>query len=122
MDCLVILLLSIGMGLVSVEMFGKGWLGLLGMAAALILRLKGLIGPRRLTARLHEALVRVLLCFGLLILAFTVYVRHLGLGFEEQHMIAYFVAAAVRLAMFMRSLPAEVEALFDTGRDRCEPP
>ncbi|WP_461211136.1 hypothetical protein [Desulfocurvus sp. DL9XJH121] len=118
MDGVVIILLSMGMGLVTVEMFGKAWLGFLGLLAPLILRLKGIISTRRMAGRLHRSLARMLLCCGVLALAFFAYTRHLGLGYEEHHVMAYFVAAVVRLVVFMRSLPQEIDYLFRPGRPR----
>ena len=116
METVVILLLAVAMGLVSVEMFGKAWLGFLGLAAAFTLRAQKLIDSRSMLTRLHESLLRLLLCGGALTLAFTVYIRHLGLGFSEAEMMAYFIAAVARLALFLRTLSRDIDALFEPDR------
>ncbi|BBD08055.1 hypothetical protein [Desulfovibrio ferrophilus] len=114
MESIVILLLAAGMGLVSVEMFGRTWLGFLGLIAAAFLKSNGSISSRTFAGRMHESLLQLLLCGGLLLLAFTVYVRLLGLGFSKPEMVFYLIAAVIRLTTFIRSLEQSIDDMFET--------
>lgn len=112
MDTAIIILLTIGMGIVSVEMFSKAWLGFLGIVAALLMYFAGGITQGNLLARFKEHGTIVVLCSSVLIMAFSVYSNYLGLGESQQEALAFFITVVVRLVMLVPTLPSEIDRLF----------
>ena len=101
------------MGAASVELFGRAFKGLLGALAAWILFVRGEIDSRGLLRRLNEHLLTGLACGAALAVGFRVYLQEHGLGESGLEQLVYFLACTWRMAAFVRTVRADVEAMFD---------
>jgi hypothetical protein len=101
------------MGAASVELFGRSFKGLLGALAAGILFVRGDIAARVLARRLGDRLLTALACGAALAVGFRVYLQEQGLGDSGLEQLAYFLACTWRMAAFLRTVRAEIEAMFD---------
>lgn len=101
------------MGAASVELFGRAFKGLLGAVAAWVLYARGQIGGRGLLRRLNDRLLACLACSAALALGFRVYLQEFGLGGSGMEQLIYFLACTWRLAAFLRTVSADVDAMFD---------
>jgi hypothetical protein len=101
------------MGLVSVEMFTRAWLGFLRVVASLVLVGRKQITTRAMLGRLNEGVTQILLCALTLILCFHLYLQVYGLGSSQPEQVVYFLACVVRLGSFFMTAGERIEALFD---------
>ena len=105
------------MGAASVEFFGRTCKGLLGALAAGILYARGEIDARSLLRRAGDRLLTALACGAALAASFEVYLHEQGLGASGLEQIAYFLACAWRMGGFVRTVRADIEAMFDAPPD-----
>jgi hypothetical protein len=99
-------------GVVTADAFVRSWTGLLRMAAALTLRLRGEISGRAFLARLGSAVPLTLLFALVLVLCFAVYLRA-GLGGSAGEQVAFFLGAVPRTVVYLVGASRLIEAMFD---------
>ena len=109
----VLALIAVLMGAASVELFGRSFKGLLGALAAWLLYFRGNITSQSLASRLSTGLLLATGCGAALTLCFRLYLQHLGLGQSGMEQMFYFLACVWRMAVFMRTVRTDVEAMFD---------
>jgi hypothetical protein len=105
------------MGAASVELFSRAFKDLLGGMAAWVLFFRREIDSRGLLRRLNNRLPTSLACFLVLVLGLRVYLYEQGLGASGMEQLAYFLACIWRMAAFVRTVRADVEAMFETDSD-----
>ncbi|MEW5772304.1 MAG: hypothetical protein AB1916_02155 [Thermodesulfobacteriota bacterium] len=101
------------MGAASVELFGRTFKGLLGALAAAVLFARKEIDARGLLRRLNNRMLTALACGAALALGLRIYLQEQGLGTTGLEQAVYFLACTWRMAAFIRTVRADVEAMFD---------
>ena len=109
-------ILSALLGVVTVLLFGRAWLAVLGVLAAIILYYKGTLSGRRCLARAHGQLLQAVLLGLILGGAFHIHLQILGLGESALEQVAYFLGCAPMLGLFFRDVSRSIDALFRTDK------
>jgi len=111
-DLALALLVSAMVGVATADAFVQSWTGLLRSAAAIVLRLRGLIDGRALLARIGSALPPALL-FALAMFLFFALYSHAGLGQTEGEQFAFFLGVVPRTIFFLTGASRLIETMFD---------
>ncbi|MFH1914289.1 MAG: hypothetical protein ABIK45_08460 [Pseudomonadota bacterium] len=111
-DIALALLVSGMVGVATADAFIQSWTGLLRAAAAIVLRLRGLISGRALMSRLGSALPLAALSALVMILFFSFYSRA-GLGQTEGDQFAFFLGVVPRTIIFLTGVSRLIDAMFD---------
>ena len=114
-------LLALAMGVASVRLFARAWLGFLGVLATWVLAARGELAWSAVPARLHGHGARGLLCGLVLVLAFRLYMAELGLGTSQQEQLFYFLGCTGCMVPLAVRLPRMVEDLFACGPEAAGP-
>ena len=120
MHALGLMVLAAFVGALTVELFLRAWLGMLGSAVALARTVvrgwSGAEGRARLS-RFSGRFGRAVLSALLLAAVFRVYLHSFALGVTEAEQYAYFLGCVVRIVPALATLLRDVGALFDSDED-----
>ncbi|EPR32366.1 hypothetical protein dsat_0718 [Alkalidesulfovibrio alkalitolerans DSM 16529] len=116
MEALLFLAIAAALGAVSVDLFGRFWLRVLGIIAACILLAKGALMGLPFWSRMHDHLAWGLLHGSVLILSFRVALDVIGIGTTAGECLAYFLGCLPRQWAFFKTVSARIDALFKTDR------
>ncbi|WP_027182861.1 hypothetical protein [Desulfovibrio inopinatus] len=122
MDTTMQLLFALVMGVLSVELFSRAWLGFLGILADMVLFFRKKRQSQAVMSRLGMHLGIALLCSLSLILCFHLYLVRYGLGKTESEQLFYFLASVVRLTIFIKDIGRHIDALFSCDQDADDDP
>ena len=111
MQMSMLLLFAALMGVISVDLFSRAWKGFLGIIADVILFARRDISRRSFFSRLSTHLGITLVCSLGLLLCFHVYLNQHGLGKTEAEQLFYFLASVIRLAIFLKHVGKDMDAL-----------
>lgn len=108
--------LSALFGAVTVLLFGRTWLAVLGIVAALILYYKGILPGKRCLVRMHGQLLQAVLLGLVLGGAFHIHLQILGHGESALEQVAYLLGCTPMLGLFFRDVSRNIDALFQADK------
>lgn len=109
------ILSAILMGIVSVDLFCRAWMGLMTLIATAVLRHRDEIARQEALARAHRGVLSLLFCGGLLAVVFHLYSNVYGLGTSPGECLAYLLAATVRMVVFLKDVSHRVDRMLRPG-------
>lgn len=112
MEVLLFLAIAAALGAISVDLFGRFWLCVLGIVAACILLAKGALMGLPFWSKMHDHFAWGLLHGSVLILSFRVSLDVIGVGATAGECLAFFLGCLPRQWAFFRTASARIDALF----------
>ncbi|ACS78481.1 hypothetical protein [Maridesulfovibrio salexigens] len=112
MNSLFLFFAAVLAGVISADMFVRGWNGFLECAASLVLFFQKKIPVKTFLSRLGGSCPVTILCFLLLILCFKVYFSILGFGASELEQLGFFLGAVPRTGYYLISAGKMIDGMF----------
>ncbi len=105
------------MGILSVELFSRAWLGFLGVIAEIVLYCRKKRDGQTVLSRLGTYCGIALLCSLLLIFFFHLYLVRFGLGKTEVEQMFYFLSSCLGFVFILKDIGNRIDALFHVDQD-----
>lgn len=108
------IVIALAMGIVTVDLFSRAWMGLMGIIAALVLNFRGELSRGQFIRRINLRLVNLLFCGGLLVVLFHLYSSVYALGTSQGESLAYLISAGTRLIFFLTDISKQIDDLLSS--------
>ncbi|TIH15899.1 hypothetical protein D0S45_09970 [Marinifilum sp. JC120] len=99
-------------GIITADLFVRGWNSFLQCAASLILFFQGKLKVKDLFTRLSSSIPITILCLLSLILCFKIYFSTFDLGRTELEQLGYFLGAVPRTGYYLISAGKMIDSMF----------